>query len=868
MADSVADLLASVPAATQAPPVFTDRPPPSAPDTAPAATGLRVKTRQDINTTDLSPALVSRVNRLYDAIPEEIRQHAEIAQLAPQGEFGGIRTIAGSPPKLPPTSVSAAGLTTNDRPLTELNPDIPPPRHGLDTIGFANEGKNRLVVQWMNSPDGKKLASSLGLNVSDSGMVELSESARQADLVTTARRSDKAQVSDGQLNDLLNGLPAAGTPGSNVAPVDTTALILPGAIGGIALPNPFMGVLGAVLAPEEYSAITNGVRKGATNAVLGLAQATLPESVLQPVMDQYNKINSQYSELEDKHPNLDYVGRLTGETAAILSGSGALGALKLGAVMPRAVTAAVEAVGPIGRTAAVGVGVGATQYYPQGADKEERPLGAPPRAFDAAMGGVFGALGGSVAKGVQWAAKNLANTAYGGQFMQILQNTTAGLTKNTQAPLEDALSHYQQVEKAASTRYGLRNAAGSQFEGFPSGVGSELGEPTGLRQAIDGALDMSKKSGVETRRVVETTASRVKSLLGLDKEEGRLAEWKVQQQRAQEQTQKAQEAINTHPLKGAFASNPSLIQQLQASGGLPPMPAPLPPFQASAVSPEQYAQARTAINRAYRSSRDPAAKTQLGMMLREVDKVGTDTAQLYGMEAKQFLRRAEEANKFYEQNVAPLRQLFGGKMAREVAGRAGVPLDGVTPAAFYDKLAGLIRKNDSKAVEDVAKVLGPKGRDNTKMIAVNEALEAGGGKAGATLEYIQERSEMFRTLLGRDEYTQLVGMGKIAETLTTQFKANPRKILDWTTHGMGLGFAMYALLEGHYGRALAGLAAPPLYHAVLNTLQRIHGLNVYTPVVRRAASLRPGSPEMTELLSALERRVRAATVVPARAEAP
>lgn len=668
---------------------------------------------------------------------------------------------------------------------------------------------------------------------------------------------------------LVNGMPVGGNAGSRVG-VGSALLESIGdtanTVGDAILPDFLAGRGGSRLDfARQDAAITAGVLKGVIDVPLGAAQLILPRAAMEPIERQYREAMSSFDELMEKHPRSDFAGRLIGSTIGILASAKALGAVGVEALMPKAVQTGWEAVGPLGRGAAVGTAIGGTEFHPEGAP------GALTRGIETAIGTTFGLLGGVIAKGAAWAANNLANTTLAGKFFPVLQDTANGLTRNSEGPLADTLGHYRKIEQAASTRYNLRNVAGQRFEGFPSGIGTaEASAPEGFAQAIEGALEASRSKGIETRRSVETAASRVEEVLGLNKEKGRLGEWKAEV--AQYEKANAAAVAAEEKLVGGLggSAKEQALTQLRIKGGLPARPEPPAPYQSKAVTPESYAQARTAVNAVLRRTRDAAARTQLNMLRNSLDDVAAKTASEYGMGATEFMRKANAANKFYEENVAPLRNFFGGKTATEVAGRPGVALDGMTPAGFYDKIAKVIEGDDLVAIRDVAKALGPKARDNLKMVAASRALERGleDKQIGSAYKYIQEHQSSLRELLGRDEYTNLVGMGKVADELAGKVKSKDRRVLDWSSHGFGVVFSMYALAEGHPGRAAAMLAVPPVYHLTMNMLQKIHVASAVAPLVKRAASLKPGSAELEELVGAIERRVMAAGVPAERASRP
>lgn len=827
-------------------------PPPGPPDTAPPTVSLPFRLRTGVDATNLDADFVARTQKLYELMPEGIRDQVEVADAvrsrerqakyhaAYQAGTGGL--------------AAAPGQSRHD----------PARREALD---LSHQGS---ALGWLWSKEGKAALAQAGL--------EMPFANDRVHLQKAGGASTPAAAVDNSLADLIEkrGLKPANSPDSRVQIEGGTNPLTDKPTTPFSVSQRLSDV-GSMITEDVATAgaMAAGIAKGAVEVPLGIAQAAgvLPDAV----REQYNALTSSINNLSDERPVADFIGKVIGSTGAILLGSRMLGAgatqLGLQSVTPRLISAGWKALGPVGRTATVGAGLGGTQFY-KDEDTENR-FGFNARMFDATVGGLFGIGAGMVARGVHYAATQLSDVAFGRQFLPVLQKTAGDITKNTERPLAETIDHYKRVERQAAQKYGLRNAQGRGFEGFPSGVGAaEAGTSEGFDQAIQRSLAANRAAGVETRRNVESAASRAESLLGLDKERGRLSEWQAAQRLYNEQLAEYQKAVGSlrPEMRARIATNPGWEETMRANGQLPLRPEPPAPFVPQPVSPAAYAQTRTMLNKAARSTKDAAAKTQIGMMLREIDTAAERTATEFGMSGPEFLRRAVAANKFYEENVSPLRQLFGGRMASQVEGRANVALDGMTPAQFYDKIGKAIDANDLTLVRDLAKVLGPRGRENMKMIAAARALDkVQDGEAGRAYAYIRERGDTLRELLGRDEYTQLVGMGKVADDVTKRFMAGEgdsrRRVFDWS-HSFGPALSFYALFQGHYLKAAGIAAALPAYHFAMNVLDRIHTTPLMRPMIARAATMRPGSKELSEFVDQMERRMRRLVVPATQAASP
>lgn len=660
-----------------------------------------------------------------------------------------------------------------------------------------------------------------------------------------------------------------------------------------------------------------GLLKGLASVPLGLAQ-----TASEMTGNWFKPMEGRIAELEDaldqqtggKGTWADLAGRVVGSTLGIIGGARTLGPIvgpAAARVMPQIATRVWGALGPITRTTLQSVPLAATTYYPKGAAEETR-LGleriVPARAIDGVMFGMLGTIVGTVARGVQWAATNLSKTSAGlreeqrlaaseasdallaefqrqapARFEAVLQNTANGMTKNTEGPLRNAVSHYQNVEKVAQSTFGLRNAAGQQFEGFASGVGAaETGAATGFKQALDDAVTLSPRAGVEQKAAAQAAERRVRDELGLAREEGRFAAWQTEQRLYGQSLATYEQALAQHPLRGAFERNPQLMAQLEAAGQLPAKPTPPKPFVPEPVKAADYLQARTSLNAAWRRTKDAALKTQLGQMLSAIDGVAAQEAATYGMSVKDFTRLAAQSNKFYEQHVAPLRYgLFKGRTSAEVAGRPGTPFSGVTPAEFYETVMTPVRRNDLTAVRDLKKALGPASeRDLAGMVASEMILMSD----TAARRYVASHSDVLRELLGRGEFEQLRGLAHIADHVKGykpfvapkkpgDKDADNQRFMDGLMSGganrVGFWFGFYQLGRAvwdvgdraqHLKEAALYFGGPPLVNLTFGLIKRIHDVPFVRPLVRKAGTMEPGSKELDDYLLAIERQIQKNTL--------
>jgi hypothetical protein len=799
-------------------------------DTAPAAVAFKPRVRDGVNTTNMDPRLTERVNRLYDLMPESVRESAEITSarrseaqqaVAYQKFISGIGGLAAKP-----------GRSQHEQRGAELP--------------AAVDLADGPALKWLESKDGRQALASVGLaqpfvSKGDPGHIQLSEAGARSDSVASAKASDQRQFDPDKIKAVNDALLSKGPTTASTSMLESLGQ---GLIAESAEAPKFV---------EHSEALLSGIGYGIAELPMGAKQATVGESVASGLDEKMRQLQSSFDNSEGERAAF-LSGRIVGATGTILLSSGLLGSAKLASVMPRIVTAITEGAGSVGRAIGVGAAAGATQFYEK-PDEEQRPFNINARAFDATVGGLLGAGAGVVVRGVKYAADQLARTSLGQSFLPVLAQTAKNVATDSTQPLGDALTRYEQATRIKNTRYSLRDATGREFEGFESGVGSGQ---DGFAQAIEPFLPRAKPRGgvtVATRREVESTAARVREILGLDGEEARLA--------AAEKAQERYEAETNRIIPQGLG--PQARAQVQAQLAPPPEP-----FTPRPVPTDLYSQARTEINARITASKNTAARVQLGQMLRAVDKVAKDAAG-EGGSPEAFLRKATAATEFYKNNVAPLKEFFGNKTHSELLREmAGGSLSQMTPAKFNAKVFHIIESGDVRQVELLGKMLGPKGRENMTSLAMARALEGvQDGEVRPALKYIQKNERALRTLLGREEYIQLVGVGKIADELSeyvTSKRADKWKgVFDWG-HSLGPALVFYKIAEGHFAMATRIALALPAYHLAMNIAHNIHSVPLIKPMVKAAAGMKPGSPELDSMISRIERRMRALTAVGARME--
>lgn len=657
-----------------------------------------------------------------------------------------------------------------------------------------------------------------------------------------------------------------------------------------------------------YAQYEAGVMKG----IIGTTLAPF-QTVSEMTGDWYKPMEARVSELEEqldaktggKGTWADLTGRVVGSVATIVVGSRALGPLvapMAARITPQIAQQMWRTIGPVGRSIATAAPLAATVYYPAGSENEKR-FGLenvlPVRAIDAATFGLLGPIGGVVSRGATWIASGLSKVtatarsresdlaseaadaafkARGPQvqelFNNVLRQTAGDMTQNSERPLRNVISNYANMERVNAQKYALRNAAGQTFEGFPLGVGAMA--PSGLKQALGEGAEATREAGVRQATQASTAREAARRELGLAEEEARYRGWQTQQGEYERRMMEWTEATAANPYAG-----PQLLASMERAGKIPPRPQPPPPFEPTPASPAQLSAARQALSNALgRAKSDAAQFQQINAMIRSVDNVVATEAAAYGVPVKEFMRKAEQARKFYEENIAPLRYgLFRGRTSMQLGGRPGVAFSGMTPTEFHELAMKPVRDNNLERVKDLVKVLGPEARKDMAAMAASEMILL--SEKGAR-KFVNERRDVLTTLLGKDEYRQLQGLASIAEHIQ-KFKPYVAPKMGAFGEAPGAQNFVSNILQGgsgtrigkwmafyEVGKAVFGVGdrsqhlkeaalyffGPPLAHLAYNITSTMHKIRALRPLVKRAATMEPGSKELDDYLVRIERRIR------------
>lgn len=598
---------------------------------------------------------------------------------------------------------------------------------------------------------------------------------------------------------------------------------------------------------ESASDFVYRYMRGASNLVLGPIQAGLELTSPDAAREFTNVVNSIDDTLrgqlgvQRRDTWLGTAGDIAGTTMGILGGAG-----MIGRAAPE-LAAAAQKIPLMLRGAAGGAAVGATTFNPK-PEESSRLIGG-------ALGATVGALGATIARGVQAAAQHVSNSATYNGFIDLLRRSTADLTPSTTRLKDITVSRYEQRAAENTAKYKLRDEVGRDLtEGFPR---------EGLSAAPERMMAGTRSMGIAPTATTRGVASNVDRELGGPEARAAAAAAQVE---AREYARASKEWIDTYVGNvppGARAQVERAVQDQVARGNIPPPPIAPPPFEPVPVSPEQFGAAMQAINRAFvRAKGDTTTRGQLRVMSREILDAAEDAARSVGMNVDDFLRASKEAGEFYRTEIVPLQRLFGkarspGELAAEI-----------TPAKFYDTARRLIEGNDVDALRAFKRLVGERGNDELVRIAAHRAITQLDARGKSVADYIRTHDKNLEELVGRDGMQELRGIANIADRLMTKAPDAHSRLWRALYFPIAGRMAMaHGLFSGNpllfAGGAVTAFGMPALSSAASHAVQKIKDYGM-TPLLRRAARLRPDSPAMDDLMATIARRAERASAVAAQ----
>jgi len=246
--------------------------------------------------------------------------------------------------------------------------------------------------------------------------------------------------------------------------------------------------------------------------------------------------------------------------------------------------------------------------------------------------------------------------------------------------------------------------------------------------------------------------------------------------------------------------------------------------------------------------------------------VAETEAETRGMAGKDFLAAAERANTYFKENVLPIQSLVGRASPRDIAsGKDKAGRVAYTNAWFFDKVSKALEANDVEKLRGLMAAIGPRAKEGMARVVDWEMLHTKSGAPRATtgiVKYVEQRSETLRELLGREKVEELLGGAKIAQRLGKSTFEQHRGLWTWGTRSalpfIGGERIVEGLMHGDTHRIMQGVglfAAPFAVHAIMKVLQKLRDTTYMLPLLRKAARLKPDSPELDKAIRQVEIRL-------------
>jgi hypothetical protein len=646
---------------------------------------------------------------------------------------------------------------------------------------------------------------------------------------------------------------------------------------------------------DANSALATGIRRGIMRVPLGALEAVGEQAapgMTKDLAHKYNAWESRFDEVAAKHPGLSTAGEVMGTVVGVLGSARALGA-----VTPTLITKMIPEV--LKGALATGVIAGGTAYLPEpggrvvggekGAQLDLFGVEIPERLAGGVIGGTLGVLGTSVFKAVSWGVKTLADSHAYHAFTNLLTEVTRDVTVNSDVALNSVLSHVKQTWQLNREKYTIRNTAGREISGF---------DTAGMGAAVDRGVEATT---VSQRGAVRAVVRKAEDELGITDakvaQDAYAAELKTYNAAAQDLTVRQSKFLDETVVGGVQGGGrqmpPSVQQRMLEDAGLTAdarlSPAPTAPVIPT-VTGEQFNKAIDALNDArFRGGATNATRTQIDLVKRELWKEAERFAKDVdpGLNARKFLDKSKEAAEFYKANILPIKNVFGESSLEKLTQGKGE----LTPVDMYGAIVNAIEGGkfgpDKVALERFKQAGGPRIVEPMQRITSKRMLEAGAKEDGsfdpaALRDYFMNNRESLSVLLPRKTLAELDGMSKVMERVAKEGKRlEGLRSAGSGSMKTGMGFfGIWQIAEAISNSFLGGPVGPHLAKGAIWfagyptaaaaykwTANQLHNPQIRR-LMERAATLKPDSAEMDQLLRTIARVSQKSTDVAARLAAP
>jgi len=462
------------------------------------------------------------------------------------------------------------------------------------------------------------------------------------------------------------------------------------------------------------------------------------------------------------------------------------------------------------------------------------------------MSVALGYIGQQIARGVGAVLQQASNRQVIQNFLKQMQDNVAGLEPSLSGIKDAVLDRYTRLTKFRDSLYGTRDAAGRAIEGYPTGLEEGGGIAKVIEDAQAGNVGRDKATA-HTKAV----ASQMDRALGLVEQRQALAKFEAEQKAYEDEL-------------AAFVKKrgrmPSAVEQQIARNSPDKLALPTPPepFESVPIKAEQMAEARRVVNRAKRKARDAATRTQLGILKSTLDDTAASTAREAGVDVATYERRQAVADKFNKEKIVPMQALTGRRTVLEARAQ-------MSNADFYNMAVHAVRGNDREKQRAFYEVLGQRGREEARKAITHDMLGSASKGLSGSLEprliakYIKDNATGLETILGREEFEKLKGMGVIMESMAGEIKE--RGFAQGVAHHSWLlGFGAIKMAEGELregfklGEAAVTVEVLRAAARMISKVPRVVG-----PLLPRAAKTSLNSPELRNIMRSVDLAMAMAT---------
>lgn len=603
-------------------------------------------------------------------------------------------------------------------------------------------------------------------------------------------------------------------------------------------------------AGEESASLTAGAVQGFANVGLGPVQTALqytaPE-LHKELTDAVNKITAPFEDAIAAHPYAHFAGETIGTTVGILAASRLLRPITGPLMMTQTMTVAARNLPTVLKAMGGGFGYGFTSFNkdPDSANRLAQGI----------LGMGIGWLGSEVAQTVGAVLKEASNRQFLTDSIDLIKKNVGALEPSLSQIKEAVVGRYKMLTDFRDRLYTMRNQAGQVMQGYPSGLMVQGGkaEFTGLSKVLDDA-QKGRIGFDETSGLVKGTATQLKRDLGLKEQEDALALWEAQQKDFEQAMEKFMKGPDGKTLR-LFGS--AYLDVLERRGvQVPEAPQP---FVAQPIEASRMAEARRTVNRAIGKAKDGSAlKTQLNILKQSVVETASRTAKEAGVSVETYERRQALADKFNKDKIVPIKDSFKGKSVKELA-------EDTTHAEFYDRVINAVKSHDVEKQEALYTVLGKKGREEARKAVMNHILSQSMEGQGRTVnpkkigDFITQNEIGLRTLMGREEFTNLKGLAKVAEAFAMEGKKQGFMAMI-ARHNWMVPISIMEATRGEFTGALSLMGSAVALEVLRASMRGIQAVpRIVGPLLPRAARAGADSPEMTRIVQSIDNAMRTLT---------